>query len=206
MPLVPLRLPISEVLRRPSSMPTSARSIRPMPAAFWLKSANSGVLEHESICKALELAIECDQLNIGELATVWLLCRSLQMIQYRWKDRILGSTSNGTVDDESHFFLGVDPTRGNLCICTAFNIWPGEELHKEAQANKEQRKAWEERAFPPGQQGKVAATVVAAQRAVHRRPGPLRAFSGVDSFLFSCPTSSGSGLSGVWDAESWQAA
>eukprot|EP00439_Symbiodinium_sp_Y106_P025216 s3627_g3.t1 len=154
MPLVPLRLPISEVLRRPSSMPTSARSIRPMPAAFWLKSANSGVLEHESICKALELAIECDQLNIGELATVWLLCRSLQMIQYRWKDRILGSTSNGTVDDESHFFLGVDPTRGNLCICTAFNIWPGEELHKEAQANKEQRKAWEERAFPPGQQGK----------------------------------------------------
>ncbi|CAE7297688.1 unnamed protein product [Symbiodinium sp. CCMP2456] len=112
-----------------------------------LQPSDNGVLEHESICKALELAIEYDQLNIGELATMELLCRRLQMIQYRWKDRVLGSYSSGTVDDESHFFLGVDPTRGNLCICPALNTWLGEELHKEAQANKEQRKAREERAL-----------------------------------------------------------
>ncbi|CAE7735243.1 unnamed protein product [Symbiodinium necroappetens] len=110
-----------------------------------LQPSDNGVLEHESICKALELAIEYDQLNIGELAAMELLCRRLQMIQYRWKDRVLGSYSSGTVDDESHFFLGVDPTRGNLCICPALNTWLGEELHKEAQANKEQRKAREER-------------------------------------------------------------
>ena len=112
-----------------------------------LQPSDGGVLEHESICKALELAIEYDQLNIGELAAVELLCRRLQMIQYRWKERVLGAVSSGTVDDESHFFLGVDPTRGNLCICPALNAWLGDELHKEAQANKEQRKAREERAL-----------------------------------------------------------
>ena len=104
---------------------------------FKLQPSDGGV-EHESVCKALELAIEYDQLNIGELAAVELLCRRLQMIQYRWKER---------VDDESHFFLGVDRTRGNLCICPALNAWLGDELHKEAQANKEQRKAREERAL-----------------------------------------------------------
>ena len=112
-----------------------------------LQASDGGVLEHESICKALELAIEYDQLNIGELAAIELLCRRLQMIQFRWKERVLGASSTGTVDDESHFFLGVDPTRGNLCICPALNTWLGEELHKEAQANKEQRKAREERAL-----------------------------------------------------------
>ncbi|CAE7706879.1 unnamed protein product, partial [Symbiodinium necroappetens] len=108
-----------------------------------LQPSDNGVLEHEALCKMLELAIEYDQLNIGELASIELACRRLQMIQYRWRERILGSVSSGTVDDESHFFLGVDPTRGNLCICPALNSWLGEELHKESQANKEQRKARE---------------------------------------------------------------
>ena len=69
-----------------------------------LQPSDNGVLEHESICKALELALEYDQLNLGELACLELLCRQLQMLQYRWKERILGATSAGTVDDESHFF------------------------------------------------------------------------------------------------------
>ncbi|CAE7467165.1 unnamed protein product [Symbiodinium microadriaticum] len=112
-----------------------------------LQPSDNGVLEHEALCKMLELAIEYDQLNIGELASIELACRRLQMIQYRWRERILGAVSSGTIDDESHFFLGVDPTRGNLCICPALNSWLGEELHKESQANKEQRKAREERAL-----------------------------------------------------------
>ena len=69
-----------------------------------LQPSDNGVLEHESICKDLELALEYDQLNLGELACLELLCRQLQMLQYRWKERILGATSAGTVDDESHFF------------------------------------------------------------------------------------------------------
>ena len=105
------------------------------------------MLEHESICKALELALEYDQLNLGELACVELLCRRLQMLQYRWRERVLGSAASGTLDDESHYFLGTDPTRGNLCVCPALNSWLGEELHKEHLANKEQRKAREERAL-----------------------------------------------------------
>ena len=119
-----------------------------------LQGSDNGVLEHESLCKMLELALEYDQLNLGELASLELACRRLQMIQYRWRDRIIGSTSSGTVDDESHFFLGVDPTRGNLCISPALNTWLGEELHKESQANKEQRKAREERALLKANKGK----------------------------------------------------
>ncbi|OLQ10940.1 Calpain-15 [Symbiodinium microadriaticum] len=112
-----------------------------------LQASDGGVLEHEAICKVLELAIEYDQLNVGELAAVELLCRRLQMIQYRWRERILGATATGTIEDESHFFMGTDPTRGNLCICPSLNTWLGEELHKESQMNKEQRKAREERAL-----------------------------------------------------------
>ncbi|CAE7199591.1 unnamed protein product, partial [Symbiodinium natans] len=112
-----------------------------------LQPSDSGVLEHESICKALELALEYDQLNLGELACVELLCRRLQMLQYRRRERVLGSAASGTLDDESHYFLGTDPTRGNLCVCPALNSWLGEELHKEHLANKEQRKAREERAL-----------------------------------------------------------
>ena len=110
-----------------------------------LQGSDNGELEHDA--RLSELALEYDQLNIGELASIELLCRRLQMIQYRWRERIIGAVSNGTVEDESHFFLGVDPTCGNLCICPALNAWLGDELHKESQSNKEQRKAREERAL-----------------------------------------------------------
>ena len=49
-----------------------------------LQASNNGVLEHESLCKALELAIEYDQLNLGELASLEPMCRRIQMLQYRW--------------------------------------------------------------------------------------------------------------------------
>ena len=103
----------------------------------------------------MELAIEYDQLNLGELACIELLCGRLQMIQFRWKERVIGATSTGSVDDEKHYFLGVDPTRGNICVCPAVNTWLGEELHKEAQASKEQRKAREERSLLQANQPKV---------------------------------------------------
>jgi hypothetical protein len=115
-----------------------------------LQNSDNGVTEHESLCKMLELALEYDQLNIGELALLEMVCRRLQMVQYRWRDRIIGSTSTGTIDDEMHYFLGTDPTRGNLCIAPSLNVWLGEELHKEQLANKEQRKAREERALLRG--------------------------------------------------------
>ena len=69
------------------------------------------------------------------------------MIQYRWRERVLGAVSTGSIEDESHFFMGTDPTRGNLCICPSLNACLGEELRKESQMNKEQRKAREERAL-----------------------------------------------------------
>ena len=69
------------------------------------------------------------------------------MIQYRWRERVLGSTATGTIDDENHFFTGTDPTRGSRCICPSLNAWLGEELHKESQMKKEQRKARAERAL-----------------------------------------------------------
>ena len=43
--------------------------------------------------------------------------------------------------------MGTDATRGGICVCPALNTWMGEQLHKEGLANKEQRKAREEKAL-----------------------------------------------------------
>ena len=47
-------------------------------------------------------------------------------------------------------YMGTDEVRGNICIAPSLNTWIGEELHREALAAKEQRKAREERALGRG--------------------------------------------------------
>jgi len=115
-----------------------------------LAQADAGVMLHEAACKALQTAAVYDQLNIGELASMEILARSIQMTQYRWKERILGASSS-MHEDEAFLFLGSDPTRGSLCIAPSLNSFIGQELAKEALASKEQRQAREERTLLRGQ-------------------------------------------------------
>ena len=79
--------------------------------------------------------------------------RLIQLSQARWRERILGATETGSMDDERYLYLGMDENRGNLCISPELNEWIGAELHKEALAAKEQRKAREERALTRGGKG-----------------------------------------------------
>ena len=84
-----------------------------------LQVQDNGVVEHESICKMLEIALEYDQLNLGELAVIELMCRRLQMLQYRWRDHILGAVDTTGVNDEIHYHGdGSHPRK--LVHCTFF--------------------------------------------------------------------------------------
>ena len=79
-----------------------------------------------------------------------LPARMVQLCQARWRERLLGAVEGGSIEDERHLFMGTDEVRGNICICPALNEWIGDQLHKEALASKEARKAREERALARG--------------------------------------------------------
>ena len=100
-------------------------------------------------CKALELAIVYDHLEIGRSAACELLCRKLQMIHNRWKHKLpnVNPISSSAADDESFLLLGTHETRGNIGIAPELTAWLGGELGKLASADKERRKAREERAL-----------------------------------------------------------
>ena len=111
----------------------------------------SGTSEHQAWCKWIEISLCYDMLNLTALAGAELACRRLQMIHERWKHKLpsiaASLTSAGGVDDDTHLLMGIHETRGNSCVAPDLVRWLGEELSKEASANKERRKAREERAL-----------------------------------------------------------
>jgi len=113
-----------------------------------LTTSDAGVSLHEVASKALQAACCYDQLNVGELACMEILSRSIQMTEYRWRERIVGNSTSH--DDEAFLFLGADPCRGNLCVSPRLFSHIGGEMAKEAAINKEARKAREERALLRG--------------------------------------------------------
>ena len=102
-----------------------------------------------TLCKALELAIVYDYIDIGRSAACELLCRKLQMIHDRWKHKLpnVNPTSSNTADDESILLLDTHETRGNIGIAPELTAWLGGDLDKLASVDKERRKAREERAL-----------------------------------------------------------
>ncbi len=115
-----------------------------------LQAQDGGVTEHESLCKMVEVLHEYGQLNFGELAVGELMARRIQMLQYRWRDRVLNAAHSAGIEDETHVFMGTDPSHGNLCTSPALQGFLGDEMHKESMMNKEIRKASEERALLKG--------------------------------------------------------
>ena len=67
------------------------------------------------------------------------------------KPRILvcgvGGAGGNDIFEDSHLLLGTSETRGAVCMAPALQEWLGEQLSKEALANKKRRKAREERAL-----------------------------------------------------------
>ena len=86
-----------------------------------------------------------DQVQVGALAGCEFLARQVQLVEEKWKDRILGK-SDGELASEAHLFGGMT-VRNTLCVCPDLNSWVAGELAKESAVLKERRKAREERAL-----------------------------------------------------------
>ena len=57
-----------------------------------LTEEDPGVVEHECLCQVLDAAVEYDQVHVAQLASLGLVCRGVQRIQYRHKDTCLSAT------------------------------------------------------------------------------------------------------------------
>ena len=64
-----------------------------------LGASDAGVAEHELAMKALEYAVEYDQVNVGELASMELMVRKAQLIELRHKDKVLSGLDDDYTED-----------------------------------------------------------------------------------------------------------
>ena len=108
-----------------------------------LNTNDHQVVFHDALCRILETAMCYDQLNGPCLASTELLCRQIQCIEERYKDKFYGGDAAGTGSMEHHLMAGIQ-SRSQLCICPALNDWLAYELRKQT-VDKERRKAREER-------------------------------------------------------------
>ena len=107
-----------------------------------------GMTEHMTICKAFEIFTSYDQLDVSRLAGCELMARKLQIIHEKWRHKMPNLSPGSTgVEEDSYLLLGTTETRGNLGVCPELSVWLGSELSKQALADKERRKAREERAL-----------------------------------------------------------
>jgi hypothetical protein len=123
-----------------------------------LQPGDAGIAAHEVICRALQVAVQYDQLQVTQLASFEILMRLLQMTQMKYRERFLGSTvGNGgggkkggghqpyLVEDDMHLYLGTSATRGRLCISPKLTEHVSTKQGAEASLYKERRKLMEER-------------------------------------------------------------
>ena len=127
------------------------------PTAFhsrWLSEIRldysaAGVSEHQCWCRFFEIMLCHDMIDGSRLTSAELGARKIQMIHDRWKHKMpaFAPQASGTpgAEDDAHLLLGTHETRGNLGVAPALVKWMGEELGREALAQKERRKAREER-------------------------------------------------------------
>ncbi|CAK0822814.1 unnamed protein product, partial [Prorocentrum cordatum] len=110
-----------------------------------LSSSDQDVSVHELCCRIMHLLLTYDQLNGSELSCAELVCRRLQMAEYRHRERILTTSRGDELLEDSHLYLGTGETRGLVCISPKLLAFVTDELHKESLVLKERRKLKEER-------------------------------------------------------------
>lgn len=105
-----------------------------------------GCTQHQVGCQILHEAVTYDQLEVGQLAAFELLCRSLQLIELKHRDRFLpAGGAGGDPFEDTHLYLGLSQTRGLLMVSPALERYVGGELKDEFKAAEARRKAHEER-------------------------------------------------------------
>ena len=109
------------------------------------QSSEPGVQAHDAFCRTLEIMLCFDQLSLGSLASAEYVCRQIQLVEEKYKEKA-GSNASVELVQEQHLFGG-HFSRTNLCICLDLSAWIAEEMKTEAAVMKERRKAREERAL-----------------------------------------------------------
>ena len=110
-----------------------------------VQSSEPGVQAHDAFCRTLEIMLCFDQLSLGSLASAEYVCRQIQLVEEKYKEKA-GNNANTEIVQEQHLFGG-HSSRTNLCICPDLSAWIAEEMKTEAAVMKERRKAREERAL-----------------------------------------------------------
>ena len=114
------------------------------------------MIEHESYLRILQALVQYDQVDACNLAAAELICRNLQRIEEKRRDRMV-AVSDDTLGGEAALFMGMSQgSRAGLCVCPALTQWAGKQMGEEALLAKERRKAREEHALmrkTPGKNG-----------------------------------------------------
>ena len=110
-----------------------------------LTLTDAGVEVHYMCCEILHLANVYDQLNGGNVACLEQAAREVQIQELRYADRVIQD-----VNSERAILSGA-LTLGNLCIMPQLRAYLSEQLKIKNDAEKERRKAREERGLqrPP---------------------------------------------------------
>ena len=120
---------------------------------------DAGVSEHELAMRALEHAMQFDQINVGELASMELLMRRAQLSELKYKDAVLRNDPADEYGDDAFLYLGTGQTRGQVMVNPDLEEFVSAQLSKEGAVMKERRNLHEERWFarggrPPKKKGK----------------------------------------------------
>ena len=70
-----------------------------------LTPTDAGVQTHELCCRVLHTMCVYDQINAGNLASAEHCARLLQLVEERWKSRVMGAADAEAVQD-AHLYAG----------------------------------------------------------------------------------------------------
>ena len=114
-----------------------------------LSFADGGMMEYNLIARCLDMALQWDQLSIGNLACMELLARRFQLIEEKYRHRMPSVEPRNVIDPDadSGLFLGLGPGssfgRQSICVMPELSTFIGEELLREARITKGRVKAHE---------------------------------------------------------------
>ena len=115
----------------------------------WVSQGKLNLNDHQvvfrdALCRIIETAVCYDHINGPCLAPTELICRQIQCIEERYKDKFCAGDAAGFGSLEHHLMAGIQ-SRFQLCICPTLNDWLADEIRKQTAVDKERRKARAER-------------------------------------------------------------
>ena len=117
-----------------------------------LNASDQAVMDHEFCARVLQSAVGFDHLNVNELACMELICRKMQVAEYRHRERIPSGRGGAELQKDLHLCNGKGIAPAMLDHMTG-------ELPREANVLKERRTMRKERqASRGGSEGNVSAS------------------------------------------------